>query len=1176
MIIALLRFELALHLRQASFRIAAVAFFLIGLLMSFGSFGGSAVFRDAPSSLCVLVGLLSLGAYMAVSLLTGTAILRDYEHRMEGIIHATGLTHAHFLTSRFLGLVCAASLCLSLGVLGLYLGRFLPTQDPSRFSSLSPLPYLNALVLIGLPNLLLGCAGIFAAAALTRNALATYLSGVAFYAFYWVGSMLGNSPLMAQAKPLAKHDAQLAGLIEPIGLVALFEQARYWTVEQRNATLPALSGELLHNRLLWLGVSLSLFALTYRAYGFRANRRTRPPRRQPEAPTPTVLPELLPLAPASAGWQRDLAALRSHAYLAVKSLLRGLPFIGMMVLWVPFTLINLTDNLRSQDYSERYQPWTELLLPTLLEPLMVFGALAVLFFAAELFWRERSNRIDGLVDATPCPPAALQLGRLCALAVLITALVTCSAALGILLQLGRPPGPNWALYLSLYARAGLPLLFLAALALALHTWVANKYIGLAISLLAAICLTGLILPDSLLIKTPMFRFAHVPAFEASPMAGVYGDGALPLFLLLGLALATVLTAASLPLLRRGLTRALAWRGATRAIVVCALVASLALAARVHHLTYNTGRQRDKAERLDQQEAYERQYAALRRQPLPSVRTIRIAGHVLATERRLAYEGTLELENANAEPLTSVNFGLDRRLELGKLTLAGAELEHVDRLLSQYRFRFLKPLAPGARSDLRFSLSIATSPFADLDSEAYITPDATYVELDKLLPRLGFQDRWTISSVGERKKRGLPLELPTDENLAAESWVELDLNFSCPADQTIVTPGHLEEQRLRNDRAYFHYRAKQPLPTAIALAAAPYQTRKLETPQGSVTVFYHAGHEQALPGLLEGARDALAAYSQRFGAYPSDALNIVEISSFSDTFGATSYPGAIYVVENRVFMLDQDPERQVVSYRTMAHEVAHQWWGWQLEPAYAPGARFLTETLAEYCEISLTEQRFGPEATTEYLEWTRDLYFSMRSFASKPEPSLVEVDNQHWSYYFKGAHAVHALTKLLGQEKIDQVLKTFLAEWGYPRLPQATELARRLEEAAAPEHRPLIQEWLRQVAWAELELNTAVELPALNGRRQLQLELTLRRFQGDTKGRAKLQKAGSWLEIGIGSEKGPQAIKRVWVPDHKATITLPTTATGDTVWLDPRGLMLSAPGNGRQATLSQETAPISSP
>ncbi len=1167
MLVPLLRFELALHLRQSAFRIAAVSFLLIGLLMSYGNFGGSGVFRDAPSSLCIFVGLLSLGAYMAISLLAGTAILRDHEHRMEGIIHATGLTHAHFLTSRFIGLVAAASLCLSLAVLGLYLGRFLPSQDPSRFASLSPLPYLYALLLVGLPNVLLGCAGIFAAAALTRSAIATYLSGVAFYAFYWVGSLLGNSPLMAQATPLAKHDAALASLIEPMGLVALLDQARFWTVAQRNSLLPELEGPLLHNRLLWLSVALSLFALTYRAYGFRSSRPSRPSRRGPETPQPTVLPELLPLSPAAAGWRRDLTALRSYTRLAVSSMLRSFPFLGLLVLWIPFNLINLTDNLRSMDYGARFQPWTELLLPTLLEPLQLFGSLAVLFFAAELFWRERGTRIDGLVDATPCPPAALQLGRLCALAVLIATLITVSAALGVLLQLGRPPGPNFALYLSLYARAGLPLLFLAALALALHTLVANKYIGLAISVLATLGLTGLIMPNSLLIQIPMFRYAYVPTFDASPMAGVYGDGALPHFLLLGLALATALTAASLPLLRRGLRRNLSWRSASGAAMCGALLASLVMAVWIHRLTYTIGQQLDKTDLFDRQEAYERQYANLRREALPTVRAIRVAGQVLAAERRLAYEGTLELENTGTTALTSVNFGLDRRIELSALTLDGAERGQVDSRLSQVRFRFVQPLQPGARTTLRFSLSIFTSPFAGLDSEAYITPQATYVELDKLLPRLGFQDRWTIASTGERKRRGLPLETPPDENLNADAWVELDLHFSCPAGQTLVAPGHLETQSLRGDRAYFHYRSNQPLPTAIALAAAPYQTRALTTPQGTVTVFYHAGHEQALPGLLDGARDALAAYSQRFGTYPDDTLNVVEIASFSDTFGATAYPGAIYVVENRVFLLDQD-ERQEVSYRTMAHEVGHQWWGWQLEPAYAPGARFLTETLAEYCEVTLTEKRLGPAVTRDYLDWTRDLYFSMRSFTSRPERSLAEVEDQHWVYYFKGTHALHALTELIGQERIDEVLRGFLAEWRYPQKPLAEELIARLEAATPPAQREAVSTWLRQIVTTDLELLEAVARPGLDGRRTLQLKLNLQRFHTDRQGHTTLQPAGTWLEVGIGDETGAKTIERVWVASHEATVSLTTTGAGDKIYLDPRELLFCSPAQRRTGTLER--------
>ena len=48
----------------------------------------------------------------------------------------------------------------------------------------------------------------------------------------------------------------LAALIDPSGATAFDVLARYWSVAQKNAQQIPLEGELLWNRLLWLGVGV--------------------------------------------------------------------------------------------------------------------------------------------------------------------------------------------------------------------------------------------------------------------------------------------------------------------------------------------------------------------------------------------------------------------------------------------------------------------------------------------------------------------------------------------------------------------------------------------------------------------------------------------------------------------------------------------------------------------------------------------------------------------------------------------------------------------------------------------------------------------------------------------------------------------------------------------------------
>ena len=48
MLAAMLRFEMGYHFRQISFRIAALLFLILGVLMPFGNYGGDEIHRNAP------------------------------------------------------------------------------------------------------------------------------------------------------------------------------------------------------------------------------------------------------------------------------------------------------------------------------------------------------------------------------------------------------------------------------------------------------------------------------------------------------------------------------------------------------------------------------------------------------------------------------------------------------------------------------------------------------------------------------------------------------------------------------------------------------------------------------------------------------------------------------------------------------------------------------------------------------------------------------------------------------------------------------------------------------------------------------------------------------------------------------------------------------------------------
>ncbi len=99
----------------------------------------------------------------------------------------------------------------------------------------------------------------FAVGALSRRIVFVYLQGVLFVALYLgVQRMLGNL-----------NDYWVA-LFDPFGFSAANQVTKYWTLAETNTRLIPLSGAMLWNRVIWLGVGVAAVIGVSRFFPFSA------------------------------------------------------------------------------------------------------------------------------------------------------------------------------------------------------------------------------------------------------------------------------------------------------------------------------------------------------------------------------------------------------------------------------------------------------------------------------------------------------------------------------------------------------------------------------------------------------------------------------------------------------------------------------------------------------------------------------------------------------------------------------------------------------------------------------------------------------------------------------------------------------------------------------------------
>jgi aminopeptidase N len=169
---------------------------------------------------------------------------------------------------------------------------------------------------------------------------------------------------------------------------------------------------------------------------------------------------------------------------------------------------------------------------------------------------------------------------------------------------------------------------------------------------------------------------------------------------------------------------------------------------------------------------------------------------------------------------------------------------------------------------------------------------------------------------------------------------------------------------------------------------------------------------------------------------------------------------------------------------VAHEVAHQWFGYTLVPADGPGDSMLTESLTKYCELMLLEKAYGREQVRQSLTYELDLYLSGRTGESESEPPLSRVDNQAYLYYRKGALVMYALKDLLGETTVNTALRNLMSE----KHPTSADVIRHLEAVAPAEHHPLIDQWLNDVVLYDFKLDTATSRRLPNGKYEIAMRI----------------------------------------------------------------------------------------
>ncbi|PZX54977.1 ABC transporter permease/M1 family aminopeptidase [Algoriphagus chordae] len=1121
----LLKFEAYYQLKQRAFPLLAVLFLFLGYFSGSNSFAPANVSFNSAYQIQSFVGLFSLASVFIIMFFVISGILRDAHYKMDALIYSTSVEKTQFFWSRFLGVFAFSVLAFTAFIIGMLLAHSIAPLDPERIASFRYASYLNPWLTVVLPNIFICSSIIFSVAILSNSNVATYVSAVVIYMFYMICAIFLNSPLMAQSVPASPEAMAIAALADPFGISAFFEQTQFWTAFEKNSHLLSFSGLYMWNRLLWLGIAILILLVSYRIFSFRKlNQKVEKVKVYPKD---KIEPIAYKTFNPSFDLKSDLAALFSFLKIELNGLIKSLPFIAIMLIWLVLSISEIYSRIfHGGDYSDSLYPLTNLIIINIIDPLKLLGVILIIFYSGELVWRERSLNFNGIIDATPIKNWVLFVSKLMALLLLPAILIGSGIIIGLGFQiasgffeidLGR--------YLAMFYFNGLQLFLFSVLAVFIQSLVKNRYLGMGI--------TGIIIIASFLspyigIEHSLLRFGNLPHVDFSPMTGYSKETLKFLHLaIFWIGLAGIMAMISFKLWQRGIGQSLPfqfnslkknWKNWER--IGLALSLSIFLAAGLTFL-YNTHLVNEyftSDDMLDYREEYERKFKQYESLPQLYSTDIKTTVDLYPEENRYHIKANYLVINREDYPVSRLF--ISGRIPLKEISLEGAELIEYYPEFDSYLFEFNQPVKPQQEVDFNFEIDYEDSGY-EFNQE--IIENGTYLSHRSFEPFLGYRASLEISDNFERGERNLPFR---EEEKVTDSHLEMDdikvgrVNYetviSTTENEIALSSGNLIKEWKQDGRNYFHFKSDQKILPTIAYFSSSYQIKKQDFKGLSIEQYYFPAHSYNIDSIASSIVATLDYCEKNFGAYPFNQIRIAEIPSHWN-FGGFAHPGVISMVEDRLYLTDiRNPDDfNLVAKRTI-HEVAHQWWGHILAPKVVEGASIFIEGLAKYTEAVVMEKLYGKKAIYQLSENANRTYFTGRAWATEPESPIYLVSGQGFISYGKNYTVMLALRDLIGEDRLNQALRNITDRFRNDVEFSATssDFLEEIYRLTPSKFHDLIDDWFRRVITYDLAVANVSHRELDNGKFEIKMTLKAKRFETQANGEANQININEPIQIGV--------------------------------------------------------------
>ncbi|NMM47623.1 ABC transporter permease/M1 family aminopeptidase [Marinigracilibium pacificum] len=1074
-------FELKYRLKRPEtylFFLFILFFAVFGVEFIFQGIDLGMVKKNSPIVIAKTMGAITGLSMIIASLIMGVPVLRDFQYDVASLIYVNPIAKKHYLTGHFFGSFVILLFIFSGLFIGMVLGEHLPWIEPNEYLPFQLNNYLQPFLWVALPNLFFGACVFFISGALTKKLMVVYTQGIIIFLLFMLTKGITNETLQA--------------VFDPFSLTTLTKATEGWSAEERNLQLIPMTGVMLFNKLLWVGLGLLVMSIGFNRFQLMVVTNSSSKKKQKEQAvirkSKYNIPKVTPIFDIDA----QISQVIHNAWFHSRSILK-LPSFWTIIICC-FIIIGVNSINLGTSYGVDSYPTTYLIIEELQEMSLYFFMIILVFYSGEIMWKEHDVKINFIHDATPLNPFVNLFSRFLGLQIIYIIVMLSLIIGGIIFQtINGYYQYELDVYFTGFFLEIFPFLALYTMAaIFFQSLTGNKFIGILATIVFAIFNIGL---GVFGLEHVLVNFGGNSLARYSDMNG-YGHFLTPYlwvksyWMISGLLLLVI---ASIFLLRGNESGLLIrWRKGLRQMersttnfgIVC-LGLFIVLGGFIFYNTNILNEFWTKNEQNTIRAGYEKELKHLEYLPQPKIIDTHLNIDLYPSEKAYEISGYYLLINASPDPIKEIHV---QKLIEANVTVTDIIFNRNITIINNKHenyfytiYELSEALQPGDSIQMTFNQVLKPNGLDANDTDTKVVQNGTFFTND-VLPSFGYRRKYELQDENDRKEFGLaprPQKANRDDHRelvdarsgSDSDGTNLEVIISTEAHQTALTSGSLIEKWQENGRNYFHYKTNGQIINFYPFVSARYEVLKDTCiPAGNtdnspvdLEIYYHKEHKYNLDRMLESMKLSLDYYSTHFCPYQYDELRIVEFPRYQEY--AQSFPTLIPFSEALGFIMDIDDAVDVdmVFYIT-AHEVAHQWWGLQLEAANVQGQHMILETLAQYSAMMVLKEKYPDEKLQQFLELQKEDYEEGKLKSSKEEVPLVLVENEDYLYYNKGALAMYELQELIGEQKVNQALQNFLEDWhsfdnnGKPaRYATTADLMKYLLEATPEDKKEIVTE-----------------------------------------------------------------------------------------------------------------------